>query len=271
MGGWSAAPNLIIANSGLRRPSVGVNLLGATWGMGSALGPQVVDRVLSHGSLALGYYGTAVLTGLLLPLFWSTPLRLGDHHAGEPHNTRTWQQYLPYALIFIVYVGAETGFGAWVFTQLTVAGSASTAQGALAASLFWAGLTCGRMAAAVVLRHIGERRLLFVCALIVAGGALALMASPHATTAALGISFAIGLACGPIFPTTYGLIFRSLPRTSSTTLGTLQAVGICGGVLLPPIQGYVGGGKDGGMIVVAGLAVLIASLVVWVARRRQTA
>jgi LPXTG-motif cell wall-anchored protein len=48
-------------------------------------------------------------------------------------------------------------------------------------------------------------------------------------------------------------------------------VGICGGVLLPPIQGYVGGGKDGGMIVVAGLAVLIASLVVWVARRRQTA
>jgi len=269
VGGWSAAPNLIVAKAGLRRPSVGLNLLGATWGMGSALGPQVVDLVLSRGSLALGYYGTAALTGLLLPLFWSTPLRLGDHYAVTPDRARTWQRYLPYALIFSLYVGAESGFGAWVFTQLTVAGRAPITQGALAASLFWAGLTCGRMAAVLLLRHMGERRLLFACALTVAGGALALVAFPHAIAAALGLSFAIGLACGPIFPTTYGLIVHSLPATSSTTLATLQAVGTCGGVLVPPIQGYIGGGKDGGMIVVAVLALVIASLVFWVAKQRQ--
>jgi fucose permease len=235
MGGWSSAPNLIIAKSGFRRPSVGLNLLGATWGMGSALGPQVVDLFLSRGNLALGYYAMAALTGLLLPLFWSTPLRLGDHYARQQHGARTWQQYLPFALIFILYVGAESGFGAWVFTQLTVAGNAPIAQGALAASLFWAGLTCGRMAAVVLLRHIGERRLLFACALTMAGGALTLVVFPHATAMALGLSFAIGLACGPI-PTTYGLIVRSLPATSSTTLATLQAVGTCGGALVPPIR-----------------------------------
>jgi LPXTG-motif cell wall-anchored protein len=31
----------------------------------------------------------------------------------------------------------------------------------------------------------------------------------------------------------------------------------------------VGGGKDGGMIVVVGLALVIASLVFWVAKRRR--
>jgi fucose permease len=267
MGGWAAGPNIIFAKAGLKRPSVGLNLLNGTWGIGSALGPQLVDSALDQGRLALAYYSAAAVAGLLLPVFWRMPLRLGGSHSAGYARPEGWRPYLPFALMFTAYVGAETGFGAWVYTQLTAAGKAPVTQGALAASLFWAGLTLGRMAAVVLLRHVRERSLLSACAMILAVGALTMVLFPQATSWAVVVSLIIGLGCGPIFPTTYGWVVRSVPATSGATLATLQAVGTFGAVLVPPVQGYVGAGKDGGMIVVAALGAALAWLFARAARK----
>ncbi len=62
-------------------------------------------------------------------------------------------------------------------------------------------------------------------------------------------AFLVGLGCGPLSPTTMAMATKRYPDSRGTVLGAVQSIGSIGGGLLPWLQGQVGAGNNGGMIV----------------------
>jgi fucose permease len=101
--------------------------------------------------------------------------------------------------VFIAYAGVEASIGAWTFTLLTEARKMATVEAGLLASLFWGGITVGRLLAAVAGRFVPVHRMLRAALWSVALGVALVWLDVNAAVTGFGLILA-GIACGPIFP-----------------------------------------------------------------------
>jgi fucose permease len=163
-------------------------------------------------------------------------------------------------LLFACYTGLELGVGAWGFTLLTEGrGMAPTLAGAWT-SVYWASLTGGRMAGALVVGRLGASRLLRGAAILLAAGLGLFAASLSPASDLVGLAVA-GAAAGPIFPT---LIARTPGRLgvrhAANGVGFQIAAAALGQALWPSLLGVVASARGlewlaRGLVVLA-LAVL---------------
>jgi fucose permease len=172
-------------------------------------------------------------------------------------------------LLFFAYTGLELAIGAWTFTLLTEGRGLSMAMAGSSISLYWLGLTVGRVLGAMLGRRSSAESLVRGC-LIALTGALALLAaglSPHADLAALVLA---GVAAGPVFPT---LIATTPARVggqhAANAVGFQIAAAAVGQSLLPSVLGVIAD-RLGLEALAAGLIVLgvfVVSLCVSMSRR----
>jgi FHS family glucose/mannose:H+ symporter-like MFS transporter len=126
-----------------------------------------------------------------------------------------------FAGALVIYGVGETMFGNWGTTLLAGHGvKATSAQDALA--VFWAAVTVGRLAIALVSKHIRTTRIYVVLPWAMAA---ALVLAPLAKTAGAGIAlFAFGgLACSGFFPMTVGFGEATFPNLVELAAGWLIA------------------------------------------------
>ncbi len=187
-----------------------LNWLHACFGVGAAAGPLIMTAVFQRGAgWQQGYVivGAAqiALAACFVATFRHWPRSDGLPSAAAEDSTATMAATLrvPAAwlgmAVFIAYAGVEASIGAWTFTLLTEARLMPTVEAGLLASLYWGGITGGRLLAAaaggVVPVHLQLRGAVWSVAL---GVALVWVdAGAHLTAAGLVVA---GLACGPIFP-----------------------------------------------------------------------
>jgi MFS family permease len=81
----------------------------------------------------------------------------------------------------------------------------------------------------------------------------------------------VGFGCGPVFPTALAMINNRYPEARGTASGTLMAIGTLGAVALPWLQGQIGGGQNGGMIVLLIVAILMLGIFLLMQRQAQQA
>jgi fucose permease len=211
--------------STLRLSGGAMQLLHGSWGVGTLLGPLLVTGLLvSHQSWRVAFLAVAVILALLgvwaiAGAAWpsvSAPRQKGGRrlHISIP--------LLLGILAFFLYTGAEWSVGQWSFSVLTEGRGYPTATAGLLVSLYWTGITLGRLGSGV----IGLR--LATPVLLLAGSGLTVLAAGlfWLAPALSGVSLPLlGLGLAPIFPAMMTLTSRRVPEAGVGVAVGLQTAG----------------------------------------------
>jgi len=253
----TVGPNVIIQLLNPSHEAAALNRLNIFYGIGAIIGPQIANFALSHDNYALGYMITGTLTLTLSILMAQVSVRPppnlphGQKNASDTPRSivlTKWLMILPFAVALFIYVGIEVGYTSWISTQMQLVSLSSAAIGALATSIFWGGLTAGRGSASLLLRRFSNQQLLLGTSLITIVGVCFLLIGARSEFVALICTFIIGVGLGPVFPTTFALVGSLYPAARGSLSGVLIAIGSVGSIVLPPLQGQIGAGHNGGMI-----------------------
>jgi fucose permease len=225
-----------------------LNWLHACYGIGAASGPVLMTAVLAAGaSWQRGYLmaGAAqlALAGVFLSTLrrWPAVQETVAHPARAPVSATLRRPIvLCSVLVFLAYTGVETAVGAWTFTLLTESRGMSAMAAGPTVSLFWAGLTAGRVLGAALGQRVVPDHLVALCLAGVCFGTGLLAAGLDAATDAAGLLVA-GVAAGPVFPTLIAMTpGRVGVASAGTVVGFQIAAAATGQALLPAMLGAVG-------------------------------
>jgi fucose permease len=246
-----------------------LNWLHACFGVGAASGSLVMTAVLQRGSswqrgyVIVGVAQIALATCFVVT-FRSWPRSDGLAPATDRHDSASMIATLnvPAAwlgmAVFIAYAGVEASIGAWTYTLLTEARHMATVEAGLLASLFWGGITAGRLLAAMAGGMVEVRVMLRIALWSVALGVALIWADAGVVVTGAGLLIA-GIACGPIFPsliaTTPGRVGSS---HSANAVGFEIAASAVGISVVPALVGVAA--ATFGLATIARLFVVLAVL-----------
>ena len=223
-----------------------LNLLHLFFSLGALAAPLAVGRLVESG-VAWGtiLVGTGlvalVLAGLFIVISMPGGRRVGsateDPSSGEAAGRRL-HLATPLLLLGIAiacYVASEVGVSNWLVRFLEPA-PLTTATTAL--SLFWAGLTLGRLVAARIADRFDHVRFASIAALATA---VALVCAVLAPSLPLSIALfaAAGFATGPVFPMIVAIGGDRYPDRAAAVSGFLTGAAVAGSIVYPPIMGFL--------------------------------
>ncbi len=263
-----------------------MNNLHSAFGFGALIGPLLLSLALQ--TLHEPTWAFAVGTGTaLVVLLWLLPqyvptLAKRSEVAAEKQAQRAvtrgiFMQSILWlmALQMFLYVAAEVSFGDWITTAISQGAVVSLVIAAPAATLFWLGLTVGRLLGAQALKRglLSETQLLYTS--FIGGGAAGLLvaAFPNLIWLGFGASLLVGFFFGPIFPSVMTIASRrfvhALDAVSSVLFFSAGASGIVIPVLVGVLIARVGIGW--GMAVPALICLLITlPFTLTLSKRSQT-
>jgi fucose permease len=226
--------------STLRMSGGAMQLLHGCWGIGTLIGPLIVTGLLvSHLSWRLAFLTVAILQALLGA--WAlAAAHWPSVSAPRLEGARRLHFSIPLLLgilAFFLYTGAEWSAGQWSYSALTEGRGYATPTAGLLVSLYWTGITVGRLASGAV----GAR--LATPALLQAGIGLSVLASalfwlvPPLAAVALPL---LGLGLAPIFPALMTLTSRRVPEAGvGVAVGLQTASSGLGAAVAPAAVGLL--------------------------------
>lgn len=246
-----------------------LNWLHACFGVGAASGPLMMTAVLQHGSpwqrgyVIVGAAQIALATCFAVT-FRAWPRSDGLSSAADRTATTTMRGTLRLPAtwlgmaVFVAYAGVEASIGAWTYTLLTVGRHTGIVQAGLLASLYWGGITGGRLLAALGGGIVRPQVLLRAAVWGVVVGIGLVWANLAAGLTAAGLVLA-GIACGPIFPSLIAMTpARVGLRHAANAVGFQIAASAVGLSVVPGLVGVAGARL--GVETIARLFLLLAFL-----------
>jgi MFS transporter, FHS family, Na+ dependent glucose transporter 1 len=124
-----------------------MNGLHAFFGVGAFISPLIVAQVLSlTGDIYWVYWLFAITAFPLAIWIWTLPSP--QSRAVPAHHESTPFPLLPVlvmVLCFVLYVGGEAGYGAWIYTYAFTLNFGTEVTAAYLTSAFWGSFTLGRL------------------------------------------------------------------------------------------------------------------------------
>lgn len=259
-----------------------MNWLHCFWGVGATIGPIIMSHYIAeHNSWRSGYSAVSYIQfGLVIILFATLPLwkRVaaireqgvqedvsGDENqpgaAGSTAKLFQIRGVKQTLIAFLFYCGVEATVGLWGASYLVGARdlTAETAAGWI--SLYYGGITLGRLITGFITMKIHNRVLIrWGQSIAILGGLMLLLPLPAIYLVGLIL---IGLGLAPIYP---GLIHETPARfgrdNSAKLIGYQMATAYTGITVLPPIFGVIAGQTSIGIfpfIVIAFLVIMMVS------------
>ncbi|GCE07970.1 MFS transporter [Dictyobacter aurantiacus] len=235
-----------------------LNMLHGSVGMGSLLAPIFLSYALSFTGSALAAFIVTALVGLLclstfyVLRFQTRAARRNISHAvyEAPQPSLmpdrpgpAFKQSLLWliALQVCLYVGAEAGFSNWVITAISKEANISVQMTTPAATLFWIGITSGRMAVARFMKrgHLTNAQLLYISMLGGAACGVLLIACMQVPIVCFVASFGVGLFLGPIFPTLQAIATRRFDRVPALVSSVVMVSSGFAGMTIPLSMGML--------------------------------
>jgi FHS family Na+ dependent glucose MFS transporter 1 len=215
-----------------------MNGLHFSFGVGTTIAPLVLAGFLS---LAVGFqWAFWIFAFLSLPLviwLWNLP-ELPMTQQG-PRNNKPTTTFFPAAFLvlsFLFYVGAEVGYGNWVYTYAITRGLGTTITSAYLTSAFWGTFTAGRLLGVWISSRLRSIQIL-IADLLGCLVSLSLIIFWPGSSATLWIgSIGLGLFSASIFPTMLVLAGERLEITGTLTSWFLVGGGT-GSMILPWVIG----------------------------------
>lgn len=235
-----------------------MNWLHSCWGVGASMGPLMISHTISrYDSWSAGYLSASVvqfsLVGVLilsLPM-WSKVAAIQkkkkqaedslykEHHTQEVRNLLTIPGVKFTLLTFLCYCAIESSVGLWSASYLVEARGMTSSSSAAWTSLYFIGITVGRIFTGFFSIKISNRHLIFWGLITSLFGSF-LICLPLSTTFAKFGLMAIGLGFAPVFP---GFIHETPVRfgraNSARLIGYQMATAYTGMTFFPPIFGWI--------------------------------
>ncbi len=210
-----------------------MNGLHLFFGIGTFLTPILVAQfIASQGGLLATYLLLAViiLPSAAVALLPSPP---PPQAAGRINGGKLDLGLIAMiSLIFACYNGASLAYGGWVYTYAIKMNLADATSAAYLTSVFWGGLTLGRLVAIPLAMRFTPRTILRVDY----GGALvsllAMLFFPRSLAAVIVTSAGLGFFLASIYPTTMSLSGQLMTLSGQVT--GLFSIGQSGGAMLIP-------------------------------------
>ena len=215
-----------------------INGLHFFFGVGAFIAPLVLAGILAlTGGIQWVFWAFALLC---LPLaIWMWGLPEPPAHLEEQENGHASFPLFPVALLvlaFLLYVGAEVGFGNWIYTYALELGLGTAITSAYLTSAFWGTFTLGRLLGIWISTRARAATILFVDLMgCLASLGLILLWQDSGLVLWLG-AIGLGLFMASIFPTILMLAGERMRVTGAMTGWFLVGAG-SGGMILPWIIG----------------------------------
>jgi fucose permease len=230
-----SAVSSVIADTFPEKQSRYLNMTQCFMSMGAVVSPLVYARFFP-ASWRIAFITPAIGFALFFPLLCLS--RCSKHIAAENGGyISLFRKPLLWVLIFamISYLIMETGMSFFA-NSLFIWEYTDAALGALSISVFWCAQTISRFVFAwlplkkrtMVLLGFSSSALLLVL--------LAAVRNPRTSLVLYGI---LGFMMGPIWPMIVGTGAHSFPAQSGATVGILAAPGGLGGIITPPLIGFL--------------------------------
>lgn len=208
------------------------------FGVGALLSPIIVAQIFNvTGKIEWAYW---LFSLLALPLAaWTWFLKNPSRHEKDAARKETHQNYLVVVLVvlfFFLYVGAEIGYGNWIFTYTTALELGTPMTAAYLTSAFWGFFTLGRLIGIPVAVRVAPTKILFID-LIGCLFALGLIILGSQSQEALWVgTILLGLFMASVFPTIMTLADSKLHLSGEITGWFLIGAGL-GGMFLSWVIG----------------------------------
>ena len=221
-----------------------MNALHFFFGVGTFVAPLILAQsVLLSGDIGLGYIFMALM---VLPiLIWialqTSPTPAEAEEGADTGNGYTREQKILIvfiASILFFYVGAEIGFGGWIYTYALESNLADETGAAYLNSAFWGAFSIGRLISIPLATRFRPRNLLILNFLGCLVSAIWIVLFPQSNTALWGGTLLMGVAMASVFPVTISLAERRMPILGQTTSWFFVGVGL-GSMLMPWLIGQL--------------------------------
>ena len=221
------------------------------WGIGAAAGPYIMGYALTGGQgWDAGYRYIAFLQiALTAILLLSLPLWKKRPDARDSSGGRSKALSLPQIfripgakevlITFFCYCALEQTAGLWASSYLVLFRRIPSDTAATYASLFYTGITVGRLISGFLTIKLNDVRMIRLGEGILALGIAALLI-PGGKLLALAGLILVGLGCAPVYP----CIIHSTPEhfgpeNSQALIGVQMACAYTGSLLMPPVFGLI--------------------------------
>ena len=242
------------------------------WGVGASVSPYIMSFSLARlNQWSCGYLIVSVVQAALSAvIFLSLPIwKKGTGEAGEetPAPALSFRQIfaIPGApacfLTFFCYCALELTASLWASSYLVEKWSFTPEAAAGFASLFYTGITLGRLGNGFLAMRLTDRFLIRTGSAAVTLGVILLFVPFHPAFALAGFAV-IGLGCAPIYPCIIHMTPDVFGRDKSQAMiGVQMAFAYTGFLLMPPLFGALAD-RVSISILPAFLAILLAAMIV---------
>ena len=242
--GIDIAVNALVAELNRHRLAAALNYLHMMFGVGATLGPAIDGLAMARGvSYRLTFGGGAGVIAMLAAILIVTPRMASRPVEGEKHELRALLIHpliWAIAAVLFLYVGAEVGVGAWLYSYLrhaTVPVAVSVASAGV--SVYWAGLIGGRLIGGVLAHRVPPRRLAAIGSLVSAAALASLILTASVPMLAFPIVALVGIGFGPIFPNMIAAGAERFPARVASMTSIVAGGAALGGVALPWLMGVM--------------------------------
>ena len=250
-----------------------LNGLHFSFGVGATAAPAALGISFEYGGgIVWPYVGIAILMLVLVPILFKLPTPERQHWSqrsdsdAKTSSQRLFPAFL--VLLFFLYVGAESGISGWIYSYALELELADNASAAWLTSLFWGGLTFGRLAGVSFSRRFASHSIMLVNLL---GGIAALCWIGFAAVSFVSLAFGallFGLVIASFFPTTMAFAGERISLTGSIT-GWFFVGAAAGSMTFPWLIGqFFTSAGPSSMLIVSGGA-LVLGLVLYSGIRRM--
>jgi fucose permease len=225
---------LLIAVGGERRSNL-LNFAHLFFGVGSFVAPALATHAVAAGVswrwvFAVGG-GVTAAVGLAWGALLSDAVTVEQPSVGDSRKLHT-RLVMLLGMLLGVYVGAETGIGAWLTKYLVSVREVALTSAGDTLALYWLGLTAGRLVLSGASHRVREDRLLLGLTMFAGLALTSALLAPTAWSAAVGFT-ATGVGLSGIFPAVIALGGRTHPRDTARVTGLLVAGAGLGGIVIP--------------------------------------
>lgn len=221
------------------------------WGIGATLGPVIMSLYISkNNGWEKGYFTISMIQFcLVFVLFITLPLwnkmekkcnQIDDKEINTKNTNVLRIPGVKLALVsFIFYCATETTTGLWGSSYLVNCKGLSAGEAARWISLFYAGITVGRLLSGFLTMKFNNVILIRLGQVICIIGAISLLLPLPTYFSMIGLIL-VGLGCAPIFP----CMIHETPNRfgkalSQSIMGLQMAFAYIGNMFMPPILGFI--------------------------------
>jgi fucose permease len=253
-----------------------LNLAHICFSLGALGSPLVVGRALEAGiAWEVPIIGTALAAIAIAVSLAVGPLPSGRHgrHVDGGVRTATVPRGIGFAWVLVglavaigCYVASEIGVSNWLVRFLD---SATIGLATAALALYWGALSLGRLASAAWSDRFDHARLAAVSA-TVSGFALVAAVAVPSVPLSIVLFGVVGFAFGPIYPLIMAVAGERYPTRSAAVSGLLAGCAVIGGVVYPPLMGFMSVTVGLGLAMTgAGVLALASGIALWLVSRTQ--